>query len=255
MHRRTVFFASIFASEESKNVSPTKKSDGDAAGETAGKASKRTSKAKSNKSKKSGNSKNSGEVAKSEIGVGSKEEDAAAQKTKITILGAGGFSLAEKSGVGGGSIGTLKSSGSGVDLGLTMAKGNSSVLLVEKTHVGIRYRQGIAKLAYVAGGLGFSSFKGSWNSLSSDGSSESPVFSTVKAVTIDAGFGFRLPLGAIVVGADLVDIAVPIVKMGLAPATADNAIYADDTKVQQAAFGKYSGGVAVECKLTVGFAF
>jgi hypothetical protein len=248
----TLFFLPpSFASEDSKKSAPTKKSGADA----AGKSSKRTSKAKSNKSKKSGNAKNSSAAAMSEESPSSSDEDAATQKSKITILGALGYSLAEKSLVGGGSIGTLKGTGSGVDLGFTMVKGNSGVMLVEKTHVGLRYRSGIAKIAYLGGGLGYSRFKGSWNSLSSDESSELTVFSTVKAITFDAGFGFRLPLGVILVGADLVDISVPISKMGLVPADTKDPIFADDTKVQQAAFGKYAGGVAVESKLTLGFAF
>ncbi len=251
------FLPPDIASGAAPKISTPKKSKAEASGEATGKASKTPSKSKSKKSSKENNPT---DASKGEARTDPKVEDAAKQKTRITVLGAGGFSLGEKSYIFGGSLGTLQKSGSGLDFGVTrtglpITKAGTGVVLSEKIHVGLRYRLGIAKLAYVGGGLGYSSFKGSWNALSGDAKSESPEVSSMKAVTFDGGFGVRLPLGAIVIGADLVDVSFPIMKMGLAKAAHASEVYVVDGNVQQSAFEKYAGGLAVETKLTLGFSF
>lgn len=224
-----------------------------AGGKSKGSA-KKSSDAKSGKSAKGKSSKTSGEGKKP-----SQPEPAAVgeaqKKTKITVLGVLGYSLAEKGLAFGGSLGTQKANGSGVDLGLTYSRGTIGIISAARTHFSGRYRQSVMGKGFVAGGLGFSMLSGEWLAISEDQTSESPGSASVKVVTIGGAIGLRLPLGGFVVGADLIDFSYQIMKMGLQSKRPEEAIYDVDADAQQANFNKYAGGALIMSKLAIGIAF
>ena len=234
--------------------------EGQAIGSSAKKGSAKSSSKKARKPDKekrtnTGNGKATIEGEKIhplKMDVGSDESES---KSKTSVLADIGFSVKEKGIAFGASIGTYNSSGSGLDLGVLRATGAVGVLNVSNLHIGARYRYGIAKIAFIGGGLGLSSVDGTWYVVSSGAQTETLASGSLKVVTLDAGLGLRLPLGIVLVGADLVDVSIPLAKMGSVTKDPAEEIYAEDAAIQRAKFTSYAGGISIVSKLSIGIAF
>ncbi len=157
----------------------------------------------------------------------------------------------------GGTLGMIKDDGGGLEASLTLASGKASTISASVTHIGARYRIGLAKIGYIAAGAGFRMASGKWFVLNTDESAEYEAGSSLNAVTLDAAAGTQFRFGKILLGADLFGISFPLFKLGVKKTVPSEEDYsADDASAQQGKFDKIAAGMNLTLvKVGVGMMF
>lgn len=228
-----------------------------AEGESTGKKSKTKKNKKKKKKKKSGGSEDKGtEVEPAKASGESPEGTEASGKSKFELLGNIGLSPSPLVGFGA-TLGLIKDSGSGGELTVSYAAGKSDTIGYKVLHAGGRYRRGLIKVGYVAGGLGLRMASGNWFVLNTTGDAEYAGSASLNAVTLDAAVGAQFKLGSIAIGADLAGFSYPIFKMGVkANKPVEEDYDESDADTQQAKFDKAAAGMhLILLKVGVGFMF
>ena len=167
------------------------------------------------------------------------------EKNHKIVMGSLGLTPSPLVGFGG-SVASLKSSGSGLEATFTYASGKSGTIAAQVTHIGGRYRMGLGKMFYGAGGTGLRMAKGNWLVLNQTADAEYAAGSSLNAVTLDGAIGGQVKFGSIVIGADVLGISFPLFKMGVKKTVPAEEDYdTADADAQQAKFNKLAAGMTL----------
>jgi hypothetical protein len=177
--------------------------------------------------------------------------------SKKQLLGNAGLSPSPMLGIGG-TFGMIKDNGSGIEATLLMSSGKvDKIVAAQITHIGGRYRKGLTKSLYGAGGAGFRMASGKWNVLNQTADAEYPAGASLNAVTLDGAIGAQFKMGSILIGADALGISFPLFKMGVKKTAPSEEDYdTADADTQQAKFDKAAAGMIITiAKVGVGIEF
>jgi hypothetical protein len=179
------------------------------------------------------------------LAPGSKQLTANVGLSPMPLIGAGA------------TFGSLSARGSGMEFMVFLASGRSTTIAAQVSHVGARMRLPFGRFFYGAGGAGFRMAKGSWYVLNQTADAEYQAGSSLNAVTLDGAVGGQMKFGSLIVGADLVGVSYPVLKIGVkTKKPAEEDYDPDDADAQQAKFNKLAGGLTLTvAKVGIGFAF
>ncbi|MCX6119455.1 MAG: hypothetical protein NT027_18105 [Proteobacteria bacterium] len=135
------------------------------------------------------------------------------------------------------------------------ASGKIEPVAVSATVFGARVKKVFGTIPYVGAGLAMRSVASKWNTLSEAGDEEFESGASSNAIALDLAVGGQFRLGSILLGADVVGIMFPLLKMSNTEQVPEGTYSQSDFDEQKGKFEKINGMNMILFKVGIGIAF
>lgn len=144
---------------------------------------------------------------------------------------------------------------SAIEASFLASSGKVDPVSLSSTFFGVRYRQGLGSIPYIAGGLGLKTLTAKWNTLNVAQTEEFPSGASSTSLVLDLAVGAQFRFGAFAIGADAVGVMYPVTKLSKKETLPEGTFDQADYDAQREKFDKNDGMSLILGRVGIGFVF